>query len=729
MTDQTVDVIFHFYGTPQMHPKEGYSVNKRKILIVDDSALNRALLTDMLEDEFEILEATNGLEATAILHTQGLELSLMLLDIVMPVMDGFELLDLMNKNGWIKTIPVVMISSESDESVVERAYDLGVLDYISRPFNERTVKRRVSSTIMLAAKQKDLSNLLASQIYEKEKDNQTMIEILSNIVEFRNGESGLHVLHVRNFTRLLLHRLLEKTGRYQLGAKDVGLISSASALHDIGKIAIPESILNKPGRFTPEEFEIMKTHSAEGAKMLQNIPLRKTDPLVQYSYQICRWHHERYDGKGYPDGLKGEEIPIAAQVVSLADVYDALTSKRVYKEAHSHEKALQMILNGECGSFNPLLLECLTDIAQVLKEELGTPVHSEASIMNTVDEVLKSNQMDTSEQLLRTLEQERMKNRFFAELSQEIRFEYRAVPEIITLSEWGAEYLHLPQTSIDPRKDAIGTQLFTPEDFARLLDNLKKTTPKDPVLEGRYLLTVNGQRRWHSVIAKTLWSSTEPPEYEGAIGKITDVHEEVVRLRELEDQASLDPLTGLLNHRTAKKYIAKLLAEDSGRHYALLFFDVDHFKQANDTYGHQFGDEVIKYVAEVIKRCTRSEDIIVRMGGDEYIIFMEYQNVLEPVVDRIFHELCCEYKGFHVNVSMGVALSKDCGGDYETLFGMADEAAYVVKQRLGRGAYHFWSPDEESAVVRLTESRPSEEEGEGDKAAKAPDPQPEQAGT
>ena len=351
-----------------MSQKENGNIRK-KILIVDDSEINRSLLSDMLSDEYEILEAEHGMEAAAILHDQEQEIALMLLDIVMPVMDGFETLAAMNKNGWIKSIPVIMISAETVPTYVDRAYDLGVKDYISRPFDERTVRRRVVNTLILFAKQKELEHMVTEQIMEKEKGNKLMIEILSNIVEFRNGESGLHVLHIRILTELFLRSLLEKTDKYDISSRDIPVVCNASALHDIGKIVIPESILNKPGRLTNEEFAIMKTHSAEGAKILEGIPMRGDMPLLRIAYQICRWHHERYDGRGYPDGLKGDEIPIFAQVVALADVYDALTSKRAYKDAFSHEKAVNMILNGECGTFNPLLLECLKDIEGTLEQE------------------------------------------------------------------------------------------------------------------------------------------------------------------------------------------------------------------------------------------------------------------------------------------------------------------------------------------------------------------------
>ena len=352
---------------------DGAEVNrdelKQQILIVDDSEMNRAILSEMLKKDFDILEAENGKECLDILQQYGMGISLVLLDIVMPVVDGFEVLDMMVHNRWIEDIPVIMISSEDSEPYIRRAYELGVSDYINRPFDAKVVYQRVYNTIKLYAKQRKLVTLVTDQIYEKEKNNQMMISILSQIVEFRNGESGLHVLHINILSELLLERLVQKTDKYQISAQRRSLITTASALHDIGKIGIDDKILNKPGRLTPEEFDEMKKHTIIGESILKNVGIYQNEELVQLAMQICRWHHERYDGRGYPDGLKGEEIPIEVQVVSIADVYDALVSERVYKKAYSHKKAVEMILNGECGQFNPLLLECLQDIQDRIDEE------------------------------------------------------------------------------------------------------------------------------------------------------------------------------------------------------------------------------------------------------------------------------------------------------------------------------------------------------------------------
>ena len=357
---------------PKKAPEEESEDLRQQILIVDDSEMNRAILTEILQKDYRILNAEDGEQCIEILEQKGTAISLILLDLVMPKMDGFEVLAVMNKKQWIEDIPVIMISSEDSAQFIQKAYEFGVTDYIGRPFDAKVVYQRVFNTIKLYAKQRHLLSLVTRQIYEKEHSNRIMITILSQIVEFRNGESGPHVMHINILTELLLEQLMKRSNDYHMTWSEQQMIVTASSLHDIGKIGIAESILNKPGRLTDEEFEIMKTHTLIGASILEKMELYQDEPLVQIARDICRWHHERYDGRGYPDGLKGDQIPISVQVVALADVYDALVSERVYKKAYSHEQALRMILNGECGAFNPLLLQCLMDIKDKIKWELAS---------------------------------------------------------------------------------------------------------------------------------------------------------------------------------------------------------------------------------------------------------------------------------------------------------------------------------------------------------------------
>lgn len=347
-------------------------MSKQKVLIVDDSEMNRALLTDILEGSYDVAEAEDGAQAIEVLSQNDEDFWLVLLDIIMPGIDGFGVLESIREHQWSNRVVVMVISSDGSPENINRAYSLGAFDYISRPFDAMIVHRRVENTLMLFARQDDLERRVKEQVVEQQKNNDLMISILSYIVEFRNGESGPHIQHVKGITELLLQHLLTMTDQYQLTEDDIQLIVTASALHDIGKVAIPEEILNKPGRLTDEEFAIMKSHSAIGSQMLLDLPEEQlASPLISVANAICRWHHERYDGRGYPDGLVGEEIPICAQVVSLADVYDALTSERSYKKAFSHEKALSMIIEGQCGTFNPLLLQCLTEASDELAAMKG----------------------------------------------------------------------------------------------------------------------------------------------------------------------------------------------------------------------------------------------------------------------------------------------------------------------------------------------------------------------
>jgi len=665
--------------------------SKQKILIADDSEMNRAILAEMLQEEYEILEVEDGSEAVAALQKYGSEISLLLLDIVMPKMDGFAVLETMNRQHWIDDVPVVMISSESASSRVERAYDLGAADFISRPFDARVVHRRVVNTILLYSKQKKLIDLVMEQVYEREKQNGLMVDILSHIVEFRNGESGLHVLHIRTLTELLLKHLNQMTDQYRLTSEDIGMISLASALHDIGKISIPSAILNKPGRLTGEEFAVMKTHSAAGAGILEKLPFHQNEPLVRTAYAICRWHHERYDGRGYPDGLKGDEIPIAAQIVALSDVYDALTSRRVYKEAIPHEKAVRMIMDGECGAFHPLLLRCLRENAEEIRDAMvsGTPQLSQREVRKVTEELLRREELTASDRTLQMLEHERIKNSFFAAMSGEIQFEYTAEPEMITLSSWGADRLGLPETVVDPRHNRQLLDILGEEGMNGIVEAIRHTTPSQPITQYDCQAKIRGELRWVRFICRTTWLTEAPLRCTGAIGKAVDIHEERKRLNTLAQEASHDALTGLLNHKYARAQILERL-KNPDSHFALAVLDLDQFKSVNDTYGHMFGDEVLVYSAKRLRRCVRSDDIVARIGGDEFLIFIEYQKNLEMIIDRIFSSLISTYKGFRIAFSMGVARTEEIGRNYDTLFRAADQALYAAK-RSGAGRYCFHS--------------------------------------
>lgn len=755
---------------------------KQKILIVDDSEMNRAILTGILDDGYDFLEAENGLQALDVLRAHR-DISLVLLDIVMPELDGFGVLSVMGEQHWIDQTPVIMISAESDSMLVERAYQLGATDYISRPFDKSVVRRRVINTLMLYGKQKHLMRMITEQVYRREKSNRLMTGILSHIVEFRNAESGPHVQHIQTVSELLLRQLARKTDRYALTEDDIALISTASALHDIGKISIPDSILNKPGKLTAEEFEVVKTHAAVGASILQNLPMTQDEPLIQVAYQICRWHHERYDGHGYPDGLVGDQIPITAQVVSLADVYDALTGERCYKKAYPHETAVRMIQNGECGVFNPLLIECLLDIQDQLQREIGTPPEARnfsLAAQRISDHMVREDDLPFENNLQYRLAYEREKQTFFAPFAGGLQFDYNIRQDKASVSDYTADPVCENRTFT---ADAL-LRLYavSPEDSRRLRDAAKQTTPESPDASISATVTVRGEKTLCRIAIRTLWSRELIRRMIGVVGYVIPIGTDhsaapalslrMNNITGLRAQTILQELQlyfdkvrlvtpedhgvyklnedGSLKRRErpcyaiwgseqacrncagckalsdknrvvkleltktgiyqviAKSVVVegrpfvlelisrsdvgiwfdshgkKMLLEKYGRDFytdaltgaycrqyfedqraslqdedGVAMIDVDHFKEINDAYGHPVGDVALKKIVGAILSCIRSTDMLIRYGGDEFlVIFPQIQKdaftlkmrYIQDVVSRLAVD---GYPDIRLSVSIG----------------------------------------------------------------------------
>lgn len=507
------------------------------------------MLSEMLNKEYRILEAENGKEAVAALSDYDTEIDLVLLDIVMPEMDGIEVLKIMKKNSWLTDIPVIMISSEMDSEIIHKSYELGANDFITRPFDAYIVQKRVRNTIDLYSKQKDLANMVADQYFQREKDSRLMIDILAHIVEFRNNECGMHVVHVQSYTEILLRELANITDKYDLDEEKISLITKTAALHDVGKICIPDEILNKPGRLTDEEFKIMKSHSAVGSQMLAELPFHKDEPLVKMAYAIARWHHERWDGRGYPDGLTGDNIPISAQVVALADVYDALTADRCYKKAFSHATALEMIAKGECGQFNPLLITCLNNKAEQMRlvKEGAVSTNGEYDVAEFARGLLKNDSLYSSARLLHLLEYEKMKNRFFEAITCGCSFEFNAGSKMFTVSSSAAKVLGIPESIVDPVHSEAMIAIFGQEKLRELKAKFRALPPDDPIIQFNFhILTItnsnseepshlfritdvsengvscppNARCDTYRLVCRAAFTLEEPQRYTGVIGKL-----------------------------------------------------------------------------------------------------------------------------------------------------------------------------------------------------------------
>ena len=490
---------------------------KQKLLIVDDSELNRDILKEILGSSYDYLEAENGTQAIQILEVHP-EIDLMLLDINMPQMNGFQVLEHMRELQWIDEVPVVMISSEESVEIMRKAYDLGITDYISRPFDAVIVKKRVQNTLGLYANQKRLINVVVDQVYEKEENNTIMIGILSNVLGSHNSESSEHILHIRIATEMLLRELIRKTDAYHLTEADIALIITASSLHDIGKVSIPEEIPKKPGRLTDEEFKIMKSHSEIGASMIRDMDFPQDKPLVRTAWEICRWHHERWDGKGYPDGLTGEEIPISAQVVSIVDVYDALTSERCYKKAFDHDTAIQMILDGQCGQFNPILLRCLKELSRQFSKMLGKGMdvnkyyHEARRLSNEILSEKSLPNKNYSQNVVKIMQE---KIDFFRSHSGKNSIEYNAISgQLIIINE---EQQILCQRD-DPKFDIFNVFEVSMEDIQHIRFLLNQTSVQNNEITLQIKAKVKNDSQMYHLKLRTLWSPLKKDGYIGIVG-------------------------------------------------------------------------------------------------------------------------------------------------------------------------------------------------------------------
>ena len=491
---------------------------KQRLLIADDSEMNQELLTEILGEGYEYAYASNGMEVVETL-AESADIDLLLLDINMPELDGFGVLEVMKRRQWLEEVPVIIISAESDAGFIRKAYDLGATDYINRPFNMTVVQRRVSNTLMLYARQKRLVQLVEDQVYEREKNNSTMISILSHVIESRNNESGAHTLHVRTITDLLLHQLTQVTERYALSETEISTISTLSALHDIGKITVPEEVLNKPGKLTPQEWEIMKNHTLAGDALLKDAPISQDDPILKTAHAICRWHHERWDGRGYPDGLKGDEIPISAQAVALADVYDALTSERCYKAAYSHDEAIHMILNGACGAFNPLLLDCLRAVAgqlQSLMQAAPERFDFQSEAQRLTSEVLESQELAPDDRSRWQLSTERARANFFAGQCGGIQFEYDKWLHRVILTDYYAEPHALRKVIYLDQNYEL--RIISRKDWQILADRMRSVSRKHPQVEMKVQIAVRGTLQWHQLTARAIFPDNDET-YDRVLGQ------------------------------------------------------------------------------------------------------------------------------------------------------------------------------------------------------------------
>lgn len=678
---------------------------KDKILIVDDVELNRAILCELFAGDYEILEADNGKTSVELMEKYHDEIAIVLMDIVMPVMNGLEALEIMNAKGLTEKTPIFLITAESSNDAISKGFRLGVVDVILKPFNPDNICQRVNNIIELYRYRYKLEKLVQEQMNKIEKQNEqlrnfnvAMIDTLSTIVEFRDCESGQHVQRIRQLTKIMLKEMGRQSPEYRLPDKTIEDISMAAALHDIGKIAIPDYILNKPGKLTEDEFAVMKEHTLYGCDILESIDsLKQNQEQYRYHYNICRWHHEKWDGSGYPDGLIGKEIPIYAQIVSLADCYDALTSVRCYKGAFSHEESVQMIEAGKCGMFNPELLQCFFKIAPILPDILqsddGLPAvvyhyqHPHLERLN--GKKCYSCDMDKNSRIARLLELEREKQKALFAMSGDIFFDFDVSKDTITFSD---EYKNTfgEECLINNARAYLSNDVHIVRQDLAMLQSLHSTLSENNPGYIRDVRLINklGEERWYRLHVNSIWDWERSGVMLSLVGRLFSIDKMKREIGQWKKQAESDTLTQLGNRAYGQRRLWEMLDELSQEKAAVMFLDVDNFKMVNDRHGHLFGDEVLCRIAGEINKQFRSDDIICRIGGDEFLIIM--RNIkdqelplmkaddLRHAIKKVGHEADVQVP---LSVSVGVAFYPADGRDEETLLCKADKALYEAKKR------------------------------------------------
>ncbi len=686
------------------------------VLLVDDQAKDRTQLRQLLSPSYEIVEAADGNEGIQMMETYCLQLAAVLLDVDMPGLDGFEVLQIARQKGWLRSVPVFLIAEDRAEEALERGYELGAMDILTKPFWPQVVRRRVDSMVELFRHRYELEQAVQEQtarIREQDarirKTNKSIMEILSAAIGFRNMDSEVHVRRMRQITRMLLTDVMEHHPEYHLTEEQVERIADLSILHDIGKIGIPDVILNKSGRLTEDEYECMKAHAIYGGELVERMDFQTGEEGRWYCYEICRHHHERWDGSGYPDGLKGEEIPIWVQAVSVADAYEALVSHRVYKEAYTAEEAVQMILYGECGSFNPKILESLQRVSPRLVQEVAGEAereHLEKELdgQEPVKAIPKPPELSNATEegkLLFDLEQE--KYRIIAELSEDMIFTYNVLFDSMEFSEKFCKVFQVPAYVNDYSKRPMPERTFYPEEYEELCRKRQTLTWAVPEMEMDLRLPLpDGGHPWFHLVLHILSDRNDRTRELGYVGKLTNINRIKKEATEWQKRANTDVLTQLYNRAGAHILFEELRQEScqTPLDLTVAFMDIDRFKTLNDTLGHEAGDQILAAFGRSVRHLFRPDDIVSRFGGDEFLV------VMKGMGDRTFarnklSQLCHQTvqissvdKPLEISSSIGVAFFPRDGKEFDDLLRKADKALYASKHA-GRGCLSFYGDLEE----------------------------------
>ena len=696
------------------------------LLLACGSSESRARTRRALGDAYNLLEAANASQMLLLLERDTNGIAAVLLDVTRPeTLDGEQILG-ERGTALLSRIPVIALTDNDEPRILDDYFELGAADVIPLDYDPYAMVRRIDTIVQLHLHRQNLEQMVRTQARQIRQSNEAMVDALSAIIEYRSVESGQHILRLRRFTRILLEQVARTCPEYALTEDVISIVSSAAALHDVGKIGISDAILIKPGPLTPEEREVMRTHTSIGCRILESMGGVADKEYLRYAHNICHYHHERWDGGGYPEGLAGENIPICAQVVGLADAYDALTTKRVYKDPVDRRKAAEMIMAGECGRFSPRLLECFRqclprmeavsrDYADGLSPksetfETALPV-PEAAVLpaggDRTGTAGKAPEAAGETEIPRELEELREKIRRYEIIlaqTENVLFDWDLVADTISFSDtWQSIFGYSPISTEVCRHLETGA-FFHPDDHPALMEGIRRIREGSDyqMLEAR-VVSRESRYLWCRFRASVI--RDEHGSLRRIVGVIINIDAEKRASQALQDRAERDALTSLLNKEAGRRLAEDYLKQNGrGRGCALLIIDLDNFKTVNDRYGHLFGDSVLTRAAREIRKLFRTQDIVARIGGDEFLVLLQGTSGREPVENRcrrlldVFRDC---FQNIGISCSIGVALCPIHGSTYVELFQRADQALYRAKH-LGRDTYVVWDGTETSLSLPVT---------------------------
>ena len=675
------------------------SLGRHIILAADNGLIEHSLLSQQEKTGYDVIFVNTGFEVMSFLSAYSSEVSLFLCAEQLPDMSCIELINRIKQSVHsLGNILTILFSRRVNGELVNQALSAGCTQILSVPIKLEEFQSIIMRILQQSDCMHNFRGMIKDSFYRNERRTRLFAAVLSEAVEFRKWQGDdLYPFNSGSCIKVLLKRLRSKTNQYNpIDDARIEHIAISSMMQNIGYVMIPQEILSEPGELTDEEYEIIKKHPENGAKILEEAKGSLNDSMLDTAIEIARYHHERWDGTGYPRGLKGDEIPISAQVSGIANVYATLVENRPYRSAYSHDDAIRMIISGECGAFSPVLMECLKEGSEEIRK-LPPVREYERALRESADRNFPDNPNDTAidDIDVHRVDMTEKKQNFYASLSHDCIFEYQDQRKCLNFSSHTMNKFGLPAIITDIREHKKLNSIISIEMMKAILTDVRALEQESDRLRKDLVLKINGRNEWNRIIAGPIYSEDASHTFIGIAGVIINVDNEHMHISQLEQEAAFDPLTKLRNRRNAEMIIRHQLEVSSESEFCFCILDFDNFKSINDNMGHTAGDIYLMEVGMLLKHYVRRNDIVGRLGGDEFVWFFSYEKNPDEIIHRVFGKMNGSVvidDGPLLSISLGAVTTKQVGRDIDRMYEAADYAMYEAK-RTGKGIYQFYHPE------------------------------------